>query len=122
MDMFGGVPLVTTTEVQPAPRVTRDSLFKFVEAELRAAREALPEKGATDYGRLTKGAADAILANMYINAPVFQGSVTAAGLQRAPAGTRRRSPRPTACSTTRTTRWRRSGRPTSRPRTSRRPS
>jgi hypothetical protein len=83
LDMFGGVPLVTSTEVEAAPRVTRDSLYKFVESELRAAREGLPEKGNTDYGRMTKGAADAILANMYLNAPVFQGTVSASGLTRA---------------------------------------
>ena len=85
MDMFGGVPLVTTTEVEPRPRVTRDSLFKFIVSELTTSRAALPVKGKTDYGRITKGAADAMLANLYLNAPVFQGTVTAAGLQRAPA-------------------------------------
>ncbi|MGZ8455197.1 MAG: RagB/SusD family nutrient uptake outer membrane protein [Gemmatirosa sp.] len=84
MDMFGGVPLVTSTEVEPRPRVTRDSLFKFIEAELNAARAVLPDKPA-QYGRVSKGVANAILANMYINAPVFQGTVTAGGLQRATA-------------------------------------
>lgn len=83
MDFFGGVPLVTSTEVEPRPRVTRDSLFKFIEKELNDARAVLPEKPA-QYGRVSRGAANAILANMYINAPVFQGTVTAGGLQRAP--------------------------------------
>jgi len=82
MDMFGGVPLVTSTEVEPRPRVTRDSLFRFIESELNAARAVLPDKPA-QYGRVSKGVANAILANMYINAPVFQGTVTAGGLQRA---------------------------------------
>ena len=80
MDMFGGVPLVTAAQAEPSPRVTRDSVFKFIESELKTARTTLPDKGKTDYGRMTKGVADAILANMYINAPVFQGTVTAAGL------------------------------------------
>jgi hypothetical protein len=83
MDMFGGVPLVTSTEVEARPRVTRDSLFRFIEAELNAARTVLPERPA-QYGRVGRHVANAILANMYLNAPVFQGTVTAAGLQRAP--------------------------------------
>jgi hypothetical protein len=70
--------------VQPTARATRDSTFKFIERELLAARTALPERPA-QYGRVGRHVANAILANMYINAPVFQGTVTAAGLQRAPA-------------------------------------
>lgn len=84
MDMFGGVPIVTTTEVQPTARSTRDETFKFIEAELKAAIPNLPEQPLA-YGRVNKHVANAILANMYINAPVFQGTVTSAGLQRAPA-------------------------------------
>lgn len=83
MDMFGGVPIVTSTEVEPRPRVSRDSLFKFIESELNAARVVLPERPA-QYGRVARHAANAILANMYMNAQVFQGNTTAAGLQRAP--------------------------------------
>jgi hypothetical protein len=83
MDMFGGVPLVTTTEVEARPRVSRDSLFRFIESELNAARAVLPERSSA-YGRVNRHVANAILANMYLNAPVFQGTVTSAGLQRAP--------------------------------------
>ncbi|MGQ0537542.1 MAG: RagB/SusD family nutrient uptake outer membrane protein, partial [Gemmatimonadaceae bacterium] len=73
MDFFGGVPLVTTTVVGQNPRVSRDSIFKFVEAELNAARAALPERRpAGQFGRLTRGAADAILASLFINAGVFK--------------------------------------------------
>ena len=86
MDMFGGVPLVTGTEVQQNPRVSRDSLFRFIEAELKESRLDLPvARAAGQYGRVTRGAADAILANMYLNARVFTGTVTAAGLQPGPA-------------------------------------
>lgn len=69
MDFFGGVPLATTTELKARERVTRDSLFRFIESELTAARADLPDE--PEYGRVGKGAADAILANMYINAAVF---------------------------------------------------
>ncbi len=71
-DMFGGVPLVTTTELKQYPRVTRDSVFKFLEQELLDSRGNLPLKwDAANYGRITKGAANAILASLYLNAGVF---------------------------------------------------
>lgn len=82
MDMFGGVPIVETTEIIPRERATRAEVFEFIEEELNAARAALPAKWPAEmHGRMTKGAADAILANMYLNAQVFTGTVTAAGLQ-----------------------------------------
>ena len=72
MDLFGGVPVVTTTDVALHDRVSRDSVFKFIEAELLAARTNLPRtRDAANNGRFTKGAVDAILASMYINAGVF---------------------------------------------------
>ncbi len=81
MDMFGGVPLATDIEIKPRARVSRDSLFRFIESELKATRQVLPlTRPATENGRLTKGACDAILANMYLNAQVFTGTVTATGL------------------------------------------
>jgi hypothetical protein len=73
MDMFGGVPIVTETEIVPRPKNTRTEVFDFVEAELLAAREALPPSwDAGNHGRFTQGAADAILASMYLNAGVFR--------------------------------------------------
>jgi len=71
-DFFGGVPLVTTTELGQHERVSRDSIFKFIESELNAVRTVLPERRpASEYGRVTRGSADAILANLYLNAGVF---------------------------------------------------
>lgn len=72
MDLFGGVPLATSSGIAERPRVTRAELFMFIESELLAARADLAESWtAGNHGRLTKGAADAMLANMYINAGVF---------------------------------------------------
>jgi len=72
MDLFGGVPVVTTSDIVPRPRASRDSVFKFVESELLAARKDLPlTRGASDNGRFTRGAVDAILASIYINAGVL---------------------------------------------------
>ena len=81
MDMFGGVPVVTGTELQQVARAPRDSVFRFIESELKAVRLTLPAtRPGGEYGRVTRGAADAILANMYLNARVFTGTVTATGL------------------------------------------
>lgn len=72
MDLFGGVPIVTSPGATLAARSTRAELFRFIEDELEAARMDLPDDWpASDYERMTKGAADAILASMYLNAGVF---------------------------------------------------
>ena len=86
MDMFGGVPVVTGTELQQVARASRDSVFRFIESELKAVRLTLPQtRPSGEYGRVTRGAADAILANMYLNARVFTGTVTPTGLVPGPA-------------------------------------
>ena len=86
MDMFGGVPIVTTTEIIPRAQNTRAEVFKFIEDELNATRAVLPASWPAEFnGRVTSGAADAILASMYLNGEVFTGTVTAAGLQKGTA-------------------------------------
>ena len=71
-DMFGGVPLVTTTELKQYPRSSRTEIFAFIEKELKESIPALPDAwDASGYGRMTKGAAYAILASLYLNAGVF---------------------------------------------------
>ena len=82
MDLFGGVPIVTEPVIMARPRPTRAELFNFLEQELTAARNDLPTSWASNFnGRMTRGAADAILASMYLNAEVFTGEVSAGGLQ-----------------------------------------
>ena len=82
MDFFGGVPIVATTELAKHPRNTRREVFDFVEKELIAARDSgLPAtRPVEDNGRFTQGAADAILANMYLNAGVFTKDGAAGGI------------------------------------------
>jgi hypothetical protein len=71
-DMFGGVPLVTTTDLKQVARATRPQLFAFIDTELVAAAKNLPDQWPSAfYGRVTKGVANAILASLYINAGVF---------------------------------------------------
>lgn len=86
MDLFGPVPIVTTTEIKERTQNTRAEVLKFVETELVAARTALPAKwDASNYGRITQGAVDAMLVSIYLNAEVYGGTVTAAGLTKGPA-------------------------------------
>lgn len=80
MDMFGGVPLATTSEIKERPRETRDSIFTFIESELLAVRADLPPtRTAANNGRITRGVVDAMLASMYINAGVFTKDGSGAG-------------------------------------------
>ena len=86
MDMFGGVPIVTDVAIQTRAQNTRAEVFAFVESELNAARVDLPVSWSSEWnGRLTKGAADAMLASIYLNAEVFTGTVDANGLTKGTA-------------------------------------
>jgi len=80
MDVYGGVPVALDTKVEERPAKTRAEVFTFIETELRAARADLPKTWPDQQGRLTQGAADAMLASLYLNARVWSGTVTAAGL------------------------------------------
>ncbi|HEV7838427.1 MAG TPA: RagB/SusD family nutrient uptake outer membrane protein [Gemmatimonadaceae bacterium] len=94
-DLFGGVPIVCPEKANPVcsgiaietrERNTRADVFKFIESELIAARPDLPPTwSAAMNGRMTQGAVDALLAGLYLNAQVFSGTVTAAGLQKGAA-------------------------------------
>lgn len=80
-DLFGGVPIVTNTEIAARPRNTRAEVFAFIEKEMHDVRSVLPAKwDDANYGRVTKGAVDALLANLYLNAQVFNGTPTASGI------------------------------------------
>lgn len=87
MDMFGGVPIVDDTELGPRERNSRAEVFDFIDTELNAARADLPDSWpATDHGRMTKGAADAILASTYLNAAVFTSDAPSATTYNSCAG------------------------------------
>ena len=78
MDLYGGVPIVTaaaTDPDKPPTQNTRTEVFDFIVAELNA---VLPDLEAAhvsgSYGRATKGAANALLTTVYLNAEVYTGS------------------------------------------------
>lgn len=81
MDMFGGVPIATDPSIAARPQASRDSVFRFIENELKASRADLPTTWPSVMnGRITQGAVDAMLASLYLNAQVFTGTVSATGL------------------------------------------
>lgn len=82
LDLFGNVPVVGDEEGEflvdpdnPPPTESREAVYNFVVNELNAVREILPAE-ASVFGRMTSGAADAMLANMYLNADVFTRTST----------------------------------------------
>lgn len=77
IDMYGKVPFVTEADPVGAfqPRqISRADLFTYIETELKELENLLPDAGTNEYGRADKGAAWALLANLYLNAAVYTGT------------------------------------------------
>lgn len=74
LDLFGNVPFVTEDDkvgsFQPV-QYNRKQLFEFLVSELTALEPELPEASATEYGRVSKAAANALLARLYLNSEVY---------------------------------------------------
>ena len=71
-DNFGEAPLVTTTSMDLPAKNTRKEIYDFVVKELQESIPSLSEEqGGGNYGRMTKWAAKALLANVYLNANVY---------------------------------------------------
>ncbi len=87
MDLFGNPPVVTLESLQSGTLPTqmgRANLFAWLEKELLELTED-PNLPATPiaYPRLSKGAAWAVLARMYLNAEVYTGTARWADAQKA---------------------------------------
>ena len=78
IDLYGAVPLVTTSETDPdnPPSATsRDEVFDWIVTEINAALPDLETShGSGGHGRITKGAANTLLATLYLNAEVYTGT------------------------------------------------
>ena len=80
--VFNGVPLLLEsnsdiTYLKTVPRATPEEIYAAVIEDLRFAMDVLPEQweSATDYGRITKGGAAAMLAKVYLTMagyPLYQ--------------------------------------------------
>ncbi len=80
IDLYGDVPLVTdpaTDPENPPSQSPRADVFDFVVTEIKdvLALNVLKEKSAAaTYGQVTEGAANALLATVYLNAEVYTGT------------------------------------------------
>lgn len=72
MDVFGNIPLVVTAGTDVA-QSTRTEAYNFIVSELLDAIPGLPE-GKEEYGRVSQGAAYALLARIYLNARIYTGN------------------------------------------------
>jgi len=77
IDLFGSIPLVTEADPiggAPPKQATRDSVYKYVVAELKAIHDSLPLPSTAVYGRATQPADDMLQAVLYLNAGVYAGT------------------------------------------------
>ena len=80
LDLFGDVPLVTTTDVsmQEVKQSSRKEVFQFVVDELEEVREDLLFANSVQqgecYGRVTLPVATFVLAKLMLNAEVYSGT------------------------------------------------
>jgi starch-binding outer membrane protein, SusD/RagB family len=78
LDLFGSnIPLVTEADplgsTPPMP-ATGTEIYDFIVSELTAVKPNLLASTAANYGRATQGAADMLLAKVYMNAQVYTGT------------------------------------------------
>ena len=78
IDLFGNPPFVT--EADPIgtgflpQQISRADLFTYIESELKAIEPDLLDARTNEYGRVDKATAWALLARLYLNAPVYSGT------------------------------------------------
>lgn len=72
MDNFGDAPIIKSREEQQIDRFPRADVCKFIESELLAVKDQLPDAvSSTTYGKATKYMAEALLAKLYLNWAVY---------------------------------------------------
>ena len=75
IDVFGKGVLATEDnlgESNPLPEASRSELFDYAVSQVLEAEQNLPQTNS--YGRATKGAAQMLLAKLYLNAEVYTGT------------------------------------------------
>ncbi len=77
VDLWGNVPLVTSSEDKELPDCkSRQEVYDWVVSEVEAIADQCPDREG-NYGQFTKGAAQVLLAKLYLNAEAW--GVTCAG-------------------------------------------
>lgn len=80
VSMWGGVPIYTNAVTSPGdskPRSKEDDVYAQIIKDLQEAAAVLPVKGATDKGRATSGAANALLGRVLMQKGDYAGAKTA---------------------------------------------
>ncbi|MBP7274407.1 MAG: RagB/SusD family nutrient uptake outer membrane protein [Saprospiraceae bacterium] len=76
LDLFRSGPFVTEDnagETSLPRQIFKEELFNYVESELKAVENSLPEPKQNQYGRADKAAVWTLLAKLYLNAEVYVG-------------------------------------------------
>lgn len=78
IDLYGDVPLVTASETDPdnpPGQTSRAEVFDWIVSEINASLGDLETShSSAGLGRVTKGAANTLLATLYLNAGVYTGT------------------------------------------------
>jgi starch-binding outer membrane protein, SusD/RagB family len=77
LDLFGNVPFITEEDKVGSNlprRTTRAELFDYIEKELKDIEGKLLSPNAAPYGRASSAAAQFLLAKLFLNANVYNGS------------------------------------------------
>lgn len=76
LDLFSRIPLLTEADILGTlpPQSTPTEVYDFIVSELNDIQADLPAAGAATYGRATPGAAQMLLAKVYLNAAVYTGT------------------------------------------------
>ncbi len=74
LDLFRNVPFVTENDpigTYIPPRYTAQQIFDYIESELKEIENQLPDRLNVVYPRVGRGAANTLLAKIYLNAEVY---------------------------------------------------
>ena len=75
LDLYGNVPFVDETTLGTVPKqIKRPELFTYVEKQLLEAANELKAPKMNEYGRADQAAAWSLLARLYLNAKVYNGT------------------------------------------------
>ncbi|MEN8816937.1 MAG: RagB/SusD family nutrient uptake outer membrane protein [Nonlabens sp.] len=78
LDLFGTMPFTTENTAADGSElpayISRTELFEYVESELLDILDDLPAGRGSEYGRVSEGAAQMLLAKLYLNAEVYTGT------------------------------------------------
>lgn len=77
LDLFGNVPFVTEEDLVGAffpEQIKRADLFDYIESELLDIESSMVDANSNEYGRADKAAVWTLLAKLYLNAEVYNGT------------------------------------------------